>query len=85
MNGIRTFRASSITPSRMISADMVIEDKREAIESAIHHHDAEAEISVEHELEENSPYPEVVAAVRNSDEVDLPANTLRAWVLGMAL
>ncbi|KAK8851665.1 small oligopeptide transporter [Apiospora arundinis] len=35
-------------------------------------------------LEENSPYPEVRAAVRNYDE-DLPANTVRAWVIGMLL
>ncbi|KAF3064003.1 Sexual differentiation process protein isp4 [Daldinia childiae] len=35
-------------------------------------------------LEENSPYPEVRAAVRNYD-VDLPANTIRAWVIGLIL
>ncbi|KAK8061347.1 hypothetical protein PG994_007713 [Apiospora phragmitis] len=35
-------------------------------------------------LEENSPYPEVRAAVRNYDE-DMPANTVRAWVIGMLL
>ncbi|KAH9898874.1 small oligopeptide transporter [Xylariomycetidae sp. FL2044] len=36
------------------------------------------------DLEENSPYEEVRAAVRNYDE-DLPCNTLRAWTIGMAL
>ncbi|KAM3486092.1 hypothetical protein MY8738_000843 [Beauveria namnaoensis] len=36
---------------------------------------------VEHILED-SPYPEVRAAVRISDE-DVPANTIRAWVIGM--
>ncbi|KAI1079611.1 small oligopeptide transporter [Whalleya microplaca] len=35
-------------------------------------------------LEDNSPYPEVRAAVRNYD-VDLPANTIRAWVIGLIL
>ncbi|KAI2617053.1 small oligopeptide transporter [Hypoxylon sp. NC1633] len=35
-------------------------------------------------LEENSPYPEVSAAVKNHD-VDLPANTIRAWVIGIIL
>ncbi|KAI4866298.1 small oligopeptide transporter [Hypoxylon rubiginosum] len=35
-------------------------------------------------IEENSPYPEVSAAVRNYD-VDLPANTIRAWVIGLLL
>ncbi|ODA80063.1 hypothetical protein RJ55_03021 [Drechmeria coniospora] len=34
--------------------------------------------------EEDSPYPEVRAAVRNYDE-DLPCNTVRAWVIGMTL
>ncbi len=34
--------------------------------------------------EEDSPYPEVRAAVRNYDE-DLPCNTVRAWVLGMTM
>ncbi|KAI8677227.1 hypothetical protein NCS56_00612300 [Fusarium sp. Ph1] len=36
------------------------------------------------EDEENSPYPEVRAAVRNYDE-DLPCNTVRAWTIGMLL
>lgn len=34
--------------------------------------------------EEDSPYPEVRAAVHNYDE-DVPANTFRAWVIGMTL
>jgi hypothetical protein len=34
--------------------------------------------------EEDSPYPEVRAAVHNYDE-DVPANTVRAWVIGMTL
>ncbi|KAG4222049.1 hypothetical protein PC116_g29476 [Phytophthora cactorum] len=34
--------------------------------------------------EENSPYEEVRAAVRNYDE-DLPCNTLRAWSIGLTL
>lgn len=34
--------------------------------------------------QENSPYPEVRAAVRNYDE-DLPCNTVRAWTIGMSL
>lgn len=33
---------------------------------------------------EDSPYPEVRAAVHNYDE-ECPANTVRAWVIGMAL
>jgi len=34
--------------------------------------------------EEDSPYPEVRAAVHNYDE-DVPANTIRAWTIGMIL
>jgi len=33
---------------------------------------------------EDSPYPEVRAAVRNYDE-DIPANTIRAWTIGILL
>lgn len=36
------------------------------------------------EDEEDSPYPEVRAAVRNYDQ-DLPCNTIRAWVIGLSL
>jgi hypothetical protein len=35
-------------------------------------------------VEEDSPYPEVRAAVRNYDE-DLPCNTIRAWTIGLTL
>ncbi|KAH8662219.1 OPT oligopeptide transporter protein-domain-containing protein [Xylariales sp. PMI_506] len=35
-------------------------------------------------MEDNSPYPEVRATVRNYD-VDLPANTIRAWTIGLIL
>jgi hypothetical protein len=34
--------------------------------------------------QEDSPYPEVRAAVRNFDE-DLPCNTVRAWSIGLGL
>ncbi|KAI5465573.1 OPT oligopeptide transporter protein-domain-containing protein [Mariannaea sp. PMI_226] len=36
------------------------------------------------EEEENSPYPEVRAAVPNHDE-DLPCNTIRTWTIGLLL
>ena len=35
-------------------------------------------------LIEDSPYPEVRCAVANFDDVQMPAATLRAWVLGMS-
>ncbi|KDR72867.1 hypothetical protein GALMADRAFT_228557 [Galerina marginata CBS 339.88] len=34
-------------------------------------------------LEDDSPYPEVRSAVANTDDPDIPVNTLRAWVLGL--
>jgi len=33
--------------------------------------------------EDDSPYPEVRAAVANTDNPDLPSSTIRAWVLGL--
>ncbi len=32
---------------------------------------------------DNSPYPEVRANVPNTDDADLPVNTLRMWLLGI--
>ena len=58
-------------------------EKIHAIENALKEKDVEAELSIESDLTENSPYPEVVAAVPNTDDVSLPANTVRAWILGM--
>ena len=57
-------------------------EKRDAIDGALVHGDVDAEKNIEHELEENSPYPEVRAAVKATDE-DVPASTVRAWILGM--
>lgn len=54
------------------------------IEEATQHHDIGGEVRLVGELVENSPYPEVRAAVRNYDE-DVPVDTVRAWVLGMLL
>ena len=34
--------------------------------------------------EDDSPYPEVRSAVANTDDPDMPCNTLRAWVMGLA-
>jgi OPT oligopeptide transporter protein len=41
------------------------------------------ELKSEQDADENSPYPEVQAAVANTDDMSVPANTLRAWILGM--
>lgn len=37
------------------------------------------------DLEEDSPYPEVRAAVSNTDDPDMPAGTVRAWLLGLIM
>ncbi|KAI9826487.1 MAG: hypothetical protein M1819_007336 [Sarea resinae] len=58
------------------------EKKRDQIESAVKFGDIEGELHLANELEDDSPYPEVRAAVRNYDE-DAPANTFRAWTLGL--
>ncbi|KAL4244288.1 oligopeptide OPT transporter family protein [Abortiporus biennis] len=34
-------------------------------------------------LEDESPYPEVRSAVANTDDLDMPAGTIRAWFLGI--
>lgn len=45
--------------------------------------DVEKKANFEHALlEEDSPYFEVRATVRNYDE-EMPANTIRAWVIGL--
>lgn len=36
-------------------------------------------------MEENSPYAEVRAAVRATDDPSLPASTIRAWTIGLLL
>lgn len=33
--------------------------------------------------EDDSPYPEVRSAVANTDDTEIPVNTLRAWVIGI--
>jgi len=35
------------------------------------------------EWEDESPYPEVRAAVSNTDDIEMPADTLRAWIIGL--
>lgn len=34
-------------------------------------------------LEDDSPYPEVRSAVANTDDPEIPVNTIRSWVLGL--
>jgi hypothetical protein len=35
------------------------------------------------DIEEDSPYPEVRAAVSNFDDPEMPVNTFRMWLLGI--
>lgn len=57
--------------------------KIDAIEHVIEQGDYKAEAQIEEELEEDSPYPEVRAAVSNVDDPSMPVMTFRTWVLGM--
>ncbi|KAL4885179.1 OPT oligopeptide transporter protein-domain-containing protein [Aspergillus karnatakaensis] len=54
------------------------------INNALHTNDSNARKEVANDLLENSPYPEVRAAVPNVDEGG-HSNTIRAWVIGMIL
>ncbi|KAH8646224.1 small oligopeptide transporter [Xylariales sp. PMI_506] len=55
-----------------------------ALDSAVAAGDGDKENMLIEDLIENSPYPEVRASVRNYD-VDVPANTVRAWIIGFLL
>lgn len=41
------------------------------------------EKALEAEIEDDSPYPEVRAAVKNTDDVSMPVDTVRAWFIGI--
>jgi len=43
------------------------------------------EIREHHREEEDSPYEEVRASVSNTDDPDMPVNTLRMWAIGLFL
>ncbi|WPH01785.1 OPT family small oligopeptide transporter [Acrodontium crateriforme] len=54
----------------------------DAIHEATKTADPERVRQVDGEITESSPYESVRAAVRDTDDPSLPANTLRAWILG---
>ena len=56
--------------------------KLDAVKQAIRDDDPGEILQADHLFSDNSPYEEVRAAVRITDGEE-PANTLRAWVLGM--
>jgi OPT family small oligopeptide transporter len=58
------------------------QDIFDEVDNALHGSDAKAQVLIADELLDNSPYPEVRAAVSNVDEGGT-GNTFRAWFLGM--
>ncbi|TKY88670.1 hypothetical protein EX895_002301 [Sporisorium graminicola] len=58
-------------------------EKIDAVERVIEQGDYKAEAQIEEDLEEDSPYPEVRAAVSNVDDPSMPVMTFRTWVLGL--
>ena len=56
--------------------------KLDAVKQAIRDDDPGEILEADHLFSDNSPYEEVRAAVRTEDGEE-PANTLRAWILGM--
>ncbi|KAG8904834.1 hypothetical protein FRB99_001090 [Tulasnella sp. 403] len=46
--------------------------------------DPNLDVSALGDYEEDSPYPEVRAAVANTDDPSMPVSTIRAWVIGLA-
>lgn len=59
------------------------QDKLDELISATRDGDPEAVRRAQADFTEDSPYEEVRAAVKNTDGGE-PANTLRAWILGMS-
>lgn len=58
------------------------DDVVDEVEEALHTSNKDTQLGIAHELIENSPYPEVRAAVPNIDEGG-HSNTIRAWVIGL--
>ncbi|PWN48303.1 small oligopeptide transporter [Violaceomyces palustris] len=58
-------------------------ERIDSVEAALEKGDYKAEVKLEEELEEDSPYAEVRAAVSNIDDPSMPAMTFRAWFIGL--
>ena len=80
--GLEVEESHPLLEPQGVQTDSFPEDRRNAVDAAVKQHDQDAEVALDEQLEDNSQYPGVVAAVRNTDE-EVPANTARAWVLGM--
>lgn len=61
-------------------------EKLDDVDHALATGDIEKEAAIEGALlVEDSPYPEVRAAVHSTDDSDLPVSTIRAWTIGFVL
>lgn len=61
----------------------MLTDAQETANKVAETDDVEKKANFEHALlEEDSPYFEVRATVRNYDQ-EMPANTIRAWIIGL--
>jgi hypothetical protein len=69
----------TLSPEQTDGSSTNLTDQFEASKVAFK---SETIVEVHEELDDDSPYEEVRAAVRNTDD-NSPANTLRAWILGM--
>ncbi|KAF2831755.1 small oligopeptide transporter-like protein [Ophiobolus disseminans] len=60
------------------------DDAIESVDAVTGAHDHKGEAQLVGDVIENSPYPEVRAVVLNYDQ-DVPASTIRAWVIGLLM
>lgn len=81
--GLLAHRDSPQIPRKESRARLTLTDGQEAATKVAETDDVEKKANFEHALlEEDSPYFEVRATVRNYDE-EMPANTIRAWIIGL--
>ncbi|KAI0032505.1 OPT oligopeptide transporter [Vararia minispora EC-137] len=73
---VKAFSQSQKPPSYMGSTDV---DTESHISSSW----PEKVPDVEDDYSDDSPYPEVRAAVPNTDDPNMPASTVRAWIVGL--
>ncbi|KAG9032036.1 hypothetical protein FRB95_001988 [Tulasnella sp. JGI-2019a] len=61
--------------------------KKRAIEDPLHERTNDSDLNLGlhsiGEFEDDSPYPEVRSAVANTDDINMPVGTLRAWIIGL--
>lgn len=84
--GFSDFLRSAVNDRRCSNesrACLMLTDTQETANRVAETDDVEKKANFEHALlEEDSPYFEVRATVRNYDQ-EMPANTIRAWIIGL--